>query len=473
MSTNVQVSRALVAPVEDRGELLASIPEDQWMERKDPRVTPQIIANLEVGFANADGGTIVVGVGDDGTVLGTNSDTDRRNQLLQASHVYTVPPVRAACELVPCVTSAGEEDVLLVIEVEPSELVHANQRDEVFLRSGDENRKLTFHQRQELVYDKGQAYFEATPVTDATLDDLDAQLLGSYAQALQVDDVERLLRSRSLINRQGQLTAAAVLLFGTQPQEFFPEAYIRILQYAGRERGAGGTQQLIRDHKIEGPLPSVLLNAREIIELLQPARRALGGSGRFEPRPLIPENAWLEGLVNAAIHRSYSLGGDHIRVEIFDDRIEIESPGRFPGLISLKDPLDTTRFARNPRIARVCSDLNFGQELGEGIRRIFQEMREAGLADPAYKQTAATVRLTLIALPLDREVLKDLPRGSQEILVLLRREGPFGTGDVVDRTGMSRPYVLKRLEALERAGLVEWLGKSKNDPRALWTADVY
>jgi ATP-dependent DNA helicase RecG len=85
---------------------------------------------------------------------------------------------------------------------------------------------------------------------------------------------------------------------------------------------------------------------------------------RFEATSIVPPDAWLEDLVNAIIHRSYSMAGDHIRVEIFPNRIEIESPGRFPGLPSLARPSQITRFARNPRIARVCADMGIGQELG-------------------------------------------------------------------------------------------------------------
>ena len=135
-----------------------------------------------------------------------------------------------------------------------------------------------------------------------------------------------------------------------------------------------------------------------------PVRQALGSDGRFGPVGLVPEDAWMEGLVNAVVHRSYSSSGDHIRVSVFDDRIEFESPGRFPGIVDLADPPTLTRFARNPRLARVCADLRFGQELGEGIRRMFEEMRLAGLADPEYHQTAGSVRLTLLASPLDREL---------------------------------------------------------------------
>ena len=176
--------------------------------------------------------------------------------------------------------------------------------------------------------------------------------------------------------------------------------------------------------------------------------------------------------MNAVIHRSYSVGGDHIRVEIFDDRIEIESPGRFPGVVDVSDPLHISRFARNPRIARVCADLRFGQELGEGIRRIFEEMRLAGLAEPAYTQTAGSVRLTLSSVLVDRALEERLPRSARSVLRLIREAGRLSTGEAVEATGSSRPAVLRQLQALEREGLIEWVGKSKKDPRAYWKLRV-
>ena len=162
------------------------------------------------------------------------------------------------------------------------------------------------------------------------------------------------------------------------------------------------------------------------------------------------------------------MAGDHIRTEIFDDRIEVESPGRFPGLVGLSDPLHTTRFARNPRIARVCADLNFGQELGEGIRRIFEEMRLAGLADPMYRQTPGTVRLSLSGTPADRALEARLPPRSRRVLTALRDAGRLGTGDLAKVLEVSRPVAIRQLNRLLDAGLIEWVGKSRRDPRAYW-----
>jgi ATP-dependent DNA helicase RecG len=369
--------------------------------------------------------------------------------------------------MLSCVNDRGHPDRLLVLEIEPSGSVHATQRDEVFLRIGDENRKLTFRQRQELIYDKGQAVFDGSRLAEAQLEELSDEQLTRYAELLGHPDPKKLLRDRGLLDRTGGVTVAAYLLFGTVPQQRLPQAYVRVLRYRGTDRGAGAGQQLLHDQRCEGSIPRVIDQALDAIRGVQPQRQALT-SGRFRGTPLVPEDAWIEGVVNAVVHRSYSLAGDHIRVDIFDDRIEIESPGRFPGLVDPIDPRHISRFARNPRIARVCADMRFGQELGEGIRRMFEEMHAAGLADPVYAQTAGSVRLTLSAVPVDRAQEAKLPSRSRDILEILRKAGQLGTGEIADAIDMGRPGVIRRLKALEEAGLIEWSGNSPKDPRAFW-----
>lgn len=459
------VENALNAPPTEVGPQLASLPEDQWFERKSCRIAPRDLAQALIGFANADGGTLVIGL-DDGEVEGTDGNAEKRNSQLQANVDFCVPPVPAKSRLVACVDRRGEPSELVVFQVEPSELVHANQKDEVFLRVGDENRRLGFSQRQELLFDKGQASYEARP-SGASLDLIDRALLDGYARSAGASDPMRLLHARGLAD-DGGLTIAGCLLFAESPQAFLPEAFIRVLRYRGRERGSGARQQLVDDIRLEGPIPVQLRQAREQVERLQPTRRALSEGGTFEDVPLVPDDAWLEGIVNAAVHRSYSMAGDHIRVEIFDDRIEISSPGRFPGLVDLEDPLQTMRFARNPRIARVCADLSLGQELGEGIRRMFEEMRQAGLTDPVYRQTSGSVELQLLAEPVDRRLEARLPAHSRAIARTLRSAGRMSTGEVTEALGISRPVVQKELNALREAGIVEWVGKSPKDPRAYW-----
>ena len=215
-------------------------------------------------------------------------------------------------------------------------------------------------------------------------------------------------------------------------------------------------------------MPRLILLARSEVARLQPRRRSLGRGGVFEDVPLVPEDAWLEGVVNAVVHRSYSLAGDHIHVDVFDDRIEIESPGRFPGIVDLSDPLKMTRYARNPRIARVCADLKLGEDFGEGIRRMFEEMRLAGLDDPMYRQTSASVRLTLSGEPMSRTLDARLPEQTRVVVAALREGNRLSTGDLAQVMGLSRPAAIRKLNQLRDAGILAWEGKSARDPRAFW-----
>lgn len=99
---------------------------------------------------------------------------------------------------------------------------------------------------------------------------------------------------------------------------------------------------------------------------------------------------------------------------------------------------------------------------------MFDEMRTAGLADPVYQQRAGSVRLVLVATALNPEIASTLPTRSREVMEMLRDSGGLSTGDVADALEMSKPATLRRLHALREAGLVDWVGKSKKDPRAFW-----
>lgn len=468
MSAPKDIEQALCAPADRVGPLLLAANEDQWFERKSARVRPRALGDVLVGFGNADGGIIVIGLSD-GRVEGTDWLERSRNDLLQASVDYCEPPVPLSHRLVPCVTDRGEQEHLLVLDIRPSDGgVYANKKDEAYLRIGDETRRLSFVQRQELTFDRGPASYEARPMSGTSIGQFDELLLYGYMSAVGGSDVERVLHARGLTAPDGTPNVAGWLLFANEAQSQMPEAFVRVLRYLGTERGAGARQRLASDVRCDGPIPRLLMRAREEIAAVQPTRRALGREGRFEEMPLVPEDAWLEGLVNAVVHRSYSIAGDHIRIEVFDDRIEIASPGRFPGLVSLSDPLHAPRFARNPRIARVCRDLEFGQELGEGIRRIYEEMRLAGLHDPIYTQTAASVRLVLSAEPTERKLDEQLTPEARKVTMALRDAGRLSTGEVAELLERSRPVAIRVLRSLESAHIVRWVGHSPKDPRAHW-----
>jgi ATP-dependent DNA helicase RecG len=468
-----EVDAALAAPPAEVGQRLLHLVEDQWFDRKSVRAAAKDLAVPLTAFSNAEGGTLVIGL-HNGKVEGVRRHGARLNEFRQAPVDFTSPPVRATFETIRCVDDVGDEDDLLIVRVDPGERVHELKNGDCYLRIGDESRRLNYQQRQELEFDKGQAQYDGFPAKGVVPADLDTTLLDTYRRRIGSSGTNTsMLQARSLLTRSGEMTNAGYLLFGRAPRDLFPQAHIRVVKFLDTERGTGARLGISddSDHRIEGPIPWAIEQASTVIEHLVPVRRRLVESGHFEGRPIVPRDAWLEGLVNAVIHRSYSLAGDHIRVEIYPNRVEIESPGRFPGLANPSRPLEISRFARNPRIARVCADLRIGQELGEGIKRMFDEMRLVGLTDPVYKQSSGSVRLLLQAVPrLDERVAARLPRGSQQVLDVMRAsDRPLGTGDLAEALGLSRPATTTRLRALEAEKLIRWQGKSKKDPRAAWS----
>jgi ATP-dependent DNA helicase RecG len=248
---------------------------------------------------------------------------------------------------------------------------------------------------------------------------------------------------------------------------FLPQATLRVLAYKGSSRETGSRANVTYDRRIEGPLSYQIEQARNDLRKLLPRAVRLGSQSQFHEATLVPEYVWVEAIVNAVIHRSYSIGGDHIRIELFDDRIEVKSPGRLPGLVRLEN-IRSTRFARNPRVARALSDIRYGRELGEGVNRMFEEMHIAGLPDPIYAQGSAFVQVVLLEDPLAGRILRHLPTGSERFVEFLSREGRSTTNEAASLLGVTRPTARKYLHDLAKKGLIEHVGTSVMDPRGYW-----
>lgn len=453
---------------EDLIGTLRSRPEDQWFERVSSRIRPRELGQLLVGLANAEGGIVVIGI-HDSKIEGVSGLTPRVNEWRQTALDLTEPPVRHRFELIPCTNEKGLADELAVIEVESSERVHTDQREETYLRVGDENRRLGPLEAQELRFDKGDSVFDGTPLDEVEQADLDPDLVERYLRRVKGQSKD-VLRARGLLGTQHKRThptAAGLLLLGREPQRRFPQAIVRLLRYEGSSRETGARANVIQDRRLEGPLPTQIDGARRLLRRWLPAAIRLQRRGRFEPSTIIPQFAWLEAIVNAVVHRSYSMEGDHIRVEVFEDRVEVHSPGRLPGLVRLEN-IRSTRFARNPRIARAMNDIGYGRELGEGVKRMFEEMERAGLPDPIYTQGPASVGVTLLADPLAGRIIKELPQGSEQFVEYVTRRGVVTTRQAAELLDASRPTALNHLHHLAELGLIEHVGTSLKDPRGFW-----
>lgn len=465
------IDAILASNIEERTRQLCLRDEDQWFERKAIEVSPKTLAHTLIAFANAEGGTVIVGV-KDRKIQDLNRQTKNINELrMTPGTQYCIPPID--CEVTEVVTSSqgGESRFVLAFSVAPSGQVHYGTDHNCYLRRGDRSLRLSADEIRRLEYDRGARQFEAEPVRDLTVDDLPLKNIAPFLEATGATrGKEHLLRSRSLCDKYGHINNAAYLLFADSPLVLLPGAYIRVCRFQGNERLTGKSQNIVFDQRTELPIPQAVEQAVQWIDGVMPRRRALGEDGKFADFPVIPQDAWLEGLVNAVIHRAYDLIGDGIRIEIFDNRIEISNPGSFRDRrLASRDPLEIARYAINPRIARTCCDLGYAQELGEGIKRIFSQMKEAGLADPEYRQEPMHVILTLRYQPRLKGVEGELSRSAKAVMAALKAlGGSGGTGDIAQFAMLTRPTTRAALKDLKDLGLVSWQGKSARDPRATW-----
>lgn len=209
--------------------------EFQVFDRKSVRIDAKAFAVTIIAFANADGGRIAIGVEDDGTLTGVDGKMEHMNELLRASFDYCTPSIPISTEYIEVLDIEGKPNHIILMTVPQSMHVHANQADEVYYRVGDKSKKLNFEQRMQLVYAKGERYYEDAPVNHAGWDDLDIALVEEYLSLIGYGKgAEAYIRENGYVIKKEDyrgrereiMTGAAVLLFGKNPQRFFQRAQV-------------------------------------------------------------------------------------------------------------------------------------------------------------------------------------------------------------------------------------------------------
>ena len=344
-------------------QILQQQPEGQQFDRKSFRIDAKSLAVIVVAFANADGGDVVIGIEDDGRITGINSNEDHLNELLRVPFDFCVPSVPVEVHFVDCMDVNGNPNRVLVMHVEPSMRVHANQADDAFYRVGDKSKKLNFEMRMQLFYAKGGRYYEDEPVYGATIDDIDLDYVTQHCKKIgYAKDAETYLRTNkgfvTTVNGVDKVSGAAILLFGKDPQKFFQRARIRIVRYLGDEERFGREMNVIKDVWFEGRILEMTQKAIAFVDTQIREYTFLGEDARFVTIPQYPPFCWTELIVNAVAHRDYSILGTDIMVKIFDHHYIVESPGILPGLVRI-DNIRQMHFSRNPKIAEF--------KTGEGV----------------------------------------------------------------------------------------------------------
>ncbi len=384
------VDAAAVARIE-------KLEETHFLDLKAREIAPGKLIVHAAAFANSAGGEVYVGVDEAGAVrtwrgFASVEDANGHVQVLhdvfQGNNLVTVTFLRGA----------GVAGFLLHLIIEKSrEIIEV--RGEVYVRASAQKLpvRLSSHTEIErLRLDKGLATYEDMPLADvASARVTDSLTVTEFMiEAVPVSEALPWLRSQQLLINSDVPTVAAVLLFDDEPQVVLPKrCAIKVLRYKSSAKEGHRDQLAGNPLTFEGPL------TRQIQEAVAAVIEMVEATTVQTPQGLqqvtYPPETLHEIITNAVLHRDYSIATD-VQVRVFDNRIEIESPGTLPGHITPANILDE-QYARNGKVVRLVNKFPDppNKDVGEGLNTAFQKMRDLGLKPPQIAEDGNKVIVTI------------------------------------------------------------------------------
>ncbi|KFD42239.1 ATP-dependent DNA helicase RecG [Peptococcaceae bacterium SCADC1_2_3] len=358
--------------------------ENSGVEFKRDDVQPVDLAKEIVAFLNFQGGIILLGIDDDGTIRGTT----RQNL---EEWVMNICRDKVKPEVIPYYEKVEiEGKVIAVCTFSQGLYVHHrwhNQHRYYYIRVGSTSREASPEELQRLFQQRGQIRFDLKSVSGATFDDLDMLRLKNYfrnirGQDILPDDVEAwqqlLFNTEIMVVDQDRIipSVGGILLFGKNPNHYLPQAGISAVAYKGQEKDYNTTERGI----IRGPVVARFNEAGEIVDTglveraIEFVRRNTGTraylvEGRRIDKPDYPEEVIRETIVNAIAHRDYTISGTDIELSIYSDRLEVISPGRLPNTVTVERMKAGCRATRNELIKEILRDYHYVEATGLGVPR--------------------------------------------------------------------------------------------------------
>ena len=460
--------RALIANDEGQYHDLKSLFEGPAVQKRprDRRDVRDQIAEQVAGFANADGGVAVFGCEDDGAITGHAYPRDVVEQMLAVPSVRLIPPQ------LPGVVRMLDGHELLVFEIESAPRAVMVDGNGFPYRIADTTRQFS-EQAINAIKDVGIVESVEARPSRVPLIALDDALIARARNAAGLDELtleEFLVRRRLADRGSGDvvLREAAVFLFARTAETItHPSAGVRVFRVDGTERQTGERHNVQEFPRLEGNLPRVIGDVRALLDTLIQKSAKLHDLF-FREMPDYPTFVWTEAVVNAVAHRDYSIQSRWIEVWLFDDRLEIKSPGLPPAAVSMDDlkrgrPAHATR---NPRIVRVLVELGLMREQGEGIPRMFEEMQVSFLPMPELDADGGWFRVILRNTPIFQatdsrwsQAVRELaiPVAEKRALVALK-DRDFANEDYRDLNRVDRDTAYRELQDLIDRGLIHQTG---------------
>ncbi len=466
----------------ERIKLSIDLGESQWREFKSsyagpegakvPRELDEIkvdIARTLVGFANAEGGELIIGVEDDGTVTGVPYSESKINLLFQATinniHLDTPLPN-------PVKKSLDYEDkkILFFAVQKGVDYVYLTSDGRCLKRRDRDTIPISVENLSSQRFEDSSREFERLPAAGCTLADLDRDLITSVSgQITPGTSIEKCLQYLGLAEFaiDGlKIKKAAVLLFAKEISKWHTGSFVRLITINGKEKRSGDGYNIVQDEIITNNILGLIEDSWKRLTVTLIKHTKLSSNAIFESSYLFPEIACREALVNAIVHRNYSIQGRGIEIEIYTDRMEIRSPGMLLSTISLEEIKKRTgaHESRNPMIARVLREIGYVREMGEGIRRIYNELRKSALAEPAFENTNSGFTVTFyhksmydpkVKLWLENFDGFNLTENQLSVVSLGYNEQVFSTQDIISRLGIiDTDQVRQILTPLRTLGII-------------------
>ena len=284
-------------------EYMCNEKENQFFDRKSAKKDIKELANHIAGFANASGGTLVIGISDDGKLEGFEECPDKYNKFLKITsgdYLKTMPKFEN--ETINIINYKGNKDKILLIHISPSiNTLIRNVKDEVYLRQGDSTNKLSSEQVKIIELDRHEISFEEQLNTRSSVNDIDLDMVEIYKNAINADEQDLLdiLRARRFlikddITKKECLTNAGTLLFAKDPSLFFPTARVRVIKFEGKEMQTGADLNIVKDKTFAMPLYKQIKESQKFVDTQLREFTHLGTDGEFVTVPEYPKFAWEE-----------------------------------------------------------------------------------------------------------------------------------------------------------------------------------
>jgi len=429
---------------------LCSKQEDHFFDKKAMEISGKKIQKIACAFANADGGSFVVGIKDDKEECDPNKRWDGAPSIEDFNFVFqsineVSPSVDWNFIFARCDSKIG---YILIVNIEKSSFVHKTSDDKVYQRFSAQSLPLTSEQVIELTYAKGTASFEDQTIKDAEPEEItDSKHISEFLQQVspKTDPLDFIINQNLMDRKSWEPRCAGILLFNDNPSAVLPrKCAVKISRYETNQDLE--REYLKEQYTVEGPI-YILINetVSKITEIMSSV--SIWANGKLKRVSYPPEAIW-EIIVNSIIHRDYSISDD-VQVLIYNNRIEVISPGKLPGYVTVDNILDA-RYSRNSKIVRILNRYKNppNKDMGEGLNTAFEKMKEWKLKNPEILEVGNYIKVIIPHTSLAKP---------EEIIVEFLEENEMITNENArDLTGIKSGDIVKRIfNKLRDDGIIE------------------